>query len=368
VASSVAGVRKGCVVAFGARDERNGTERLVVVAETRERSPDAAARDTIARAITARVDEVLGLPPDAVELLPSDSIPKTSSGKLRRSETRRLYLDGKLGRGRAPMWVQVAKLGASSGVHTAKQSARKFSEMLYGVWGALAFAIFLVPTWFLAYVAPSRASASRITQIGSRMFFRLLGCPITQRGREHMRPEQNYVFVSNHASFLDVVLFLGILKRTYRFVSKMEVASWPFIGTFIRRREDFAFRREDPEERLKQAAALEDVLRRGESLVIFPEGTFMPHAGVRAFQLGAFKAAVATGTPICPIGLRGVRHILRDGAVLPRFGSIAVTYCPPLVPHNDSQAQPSNSDWHEIVRLRDEARAAIAAHSGEPLL
>ncbi len=365
VAGAVAGVRKGCVVAFGAPAVAgNGSERLVVVAETRERSPDSAARDTVARAITARVDEVLGLPPDAVELLPSGSIPKTSSGKLRRSETKRLYLDGKLGRGRAPMWMQVAKLGAASGVHTAKQGARKFSDLLYGVWGAFAFAMFLVPTWFLAYVAPSRASASRITQIGSRMFFRLLGCPITQRGREHLRPEQNYVFVSNHASFLDVVLFLGILKRTYRFVSKLEVASWPFIGTFIRRREDFAFRREDPEERLKQAAALEDVLRRGESLVIFPEGTFMPHEGVRAFQLGAFKAAVATGTPVCPIGLRGVRHILRDGTVLPRPGSIAVTYCPPLEPH----AQPGNSDWHEIVRLRDAARAAIAAHSGEPLL
>jgi len=371
VTSAVAGVRKGCVVAFGARDHRTGTERLVVVAETRERSLDDAARNSLAREIIAHVDESLGLPPDAVELLPPGSIPKTSSGKLRRNETRRLYLEGQLGRGRAPLWVQVAKLGAASGVHTAKAGARKFSEILFGIWAMIAFAFFLLPTWFLAYVAPSRASASRITQIGTRLFFRLLACRIRLRGLEHLRPEQNYVFVSNHTSFLDVVLFLAIMKRTYRFVSKIEVASWPFIGTFIRRREDFAFRREDPEQRLKQAAALEEVLRQGESLVIFPEGTFVAHEGLRAFQLGAFKAAVNTGTPVCPIGLRGVRHILRDETILPRPSSIIVTFCPPLVPHGEPDPDGSpraNSDWHEIVRLRDDARSAIAAHCGEPIL
>ncbi len=371
VTAAVPGVRKGCVVAFGARDAANGTERLVVVAESRDRSLDVAARDALAREVTARVDESLGLPPDAVELVPPGSIPKTSSGKLRRNETKRLYLDRRLGRARTPMWVQVAKLGAASGVHTAKKGARKFSELLYGIWGVLAFVIFLLPTWFLAYIAPSRASASRITQIGSRILFRLMGCRIRLVGLEHLRPEQNYVFVSNHTSFLDVVLFLAIMKRTYRFVSKIEVASWPFIGTFIRRREDFAFRREDPEERLKQAAALEDVLRKGESLLIFPEGTFVAHEGLRAFQLGAFKAAVNTGVPVCPIALRGVRPILRDETALPRPGSITVTFLPPLVPHDGAGSAggaKANSDWHEIVRLRDGARNAIAAHCAEPLL
>lgn len=375
ITGAVPGVRKGCVVAFGARDARSGTERMVVVAESRARALDTAARDALAREVTACVNESLGLPPDAVELVPPGSIPKTSSGKLRRTETKRLYLEGRLGRGRVPMWVQVARLGAASGVHSVRRGGRRFSELLFGIWGAIAFAIFLLPTWFLAYIAPSRASASRITQIGTRIFFRLIGCRIRLVGLEHLRPEQNYVFVSNHTSFLDVVLFLAIMKRTYRFVSKIEVASWPFIGTFIRRREDFAFKREDPEERLKQAAALEEVLRKGESLVIFPEGTFVAHEGLRAFQLGAFKAAVNTGVPVCPIALRGVRQVLRDETTLPRPGSITVTFLPPLLPHNGPQdgagsagGARANSDWHEIVRLRDEARNAIAAHCGEPLL
>src|SRR5258706_15144369 len=80
VVAQVPGVRKGCVAAFGAADPGAGTERLVVVAETRER--DRAGRTRIAQAITAQVSAVLGMPPDVVEVVPPNTIPKTSSGKL----------------------------------------------------------------------------------------------------------------------------------------------------------------------------------------------------------------------------------------------------------------------------------------------
>ena len=93
--AQVPGVRKGCVVAFGAADPKTGTERLVVVAETRERDPAARAR--IAQAITAQVSAALGLPPDVVEVVPPNAIPKTSSGKLQRDATKKRFLSGELG-------------------------------------------------------------------------------------------------------------------------------------------------------------------------------------------------------------------------------------------------------------------------------
>ena len=95
VVAQVPGVRKGCVVAFGAADPTTGTERLVVVAETRERDPAARAR--IAQAITAQVSTALGLPPDVVKVVPPNAIPKTSSGKLQRDATKKRFLSGELG-------------------------------------------------------------------------------------------------------------------------------------------------------------------------------------------------------------------------------------------------------------------------------
>jgi len=299
-----------------------------------------------------------------VELVPSGTIPKTSSGKLRRNETRRRYLDGDLRKRQRPMLVQVAKLGAASTVRAAGSGAQRGLEVLYGIYTYVAFAVFLLPTWTLAYFAPSRASATRITQIGSRIFFRLAGIRIDIEGEQHLQGAPNCVFVSNHTSFLDVVLYLAVLKFTYRFVSKIEVASWPFIGTFLRRREDLRFRREDKSARLDQALQLEKVLRAGESLLIFPEGTFVATDGLRAFQMGSFKAAVATGRPVCPIALRGVRQIFRDEAVMMRPGRITIRVGEPLQPRTG----PDVSAWSEMVRLRDAAREFIGERCGEPVL
>src|SRR5712692_9213172 len=144
VAGRVTGVRKGCVVSFGLRDTAAGTERLVVVAETRER--DAGRRAQIARAVTEEVSGALGLPPDVVELVPPQSIPKTSSGKLRREETKRLYVAGTLGSRHAPAWLQVARLAAAGAPRAIGRGLREGLEKAYGVYAAVVFGVWIVPT------------------------------------------------------------------------------------------------------------------------------------------------------------------------------------------------------------------------------
>ena len=362
LAGRVHGVRTGCVVAFGVRDEKLGSERLVVVAETRER--DTAARERIVAKVNQTVAEAIDLPPDVVELVPPHSIPKTSSGKLRRDATRRLYLAGRIAgvSRKPPVWLQAARLAATGSLETAKRGLRRLVELAFGVWAAAAFVTFLLPTWTIVYFTRDRDRAARITRRGTRILFWLLGCRITIDGREHLslRP---CVYVANHSSFLDVLLALATFPPGYHFVSKAEVASWPFIGTFIHRRGDFFFRREDPNARLEQAETIESALRQGRSVLIFPEGTFTPRDGVRPFQLGAFKAAVVTGVPVCPVALRGVRQILRDETRLPKPGNITITAGPLMAPSAGGR-----TPWQEIVRLRDAARERIAQHSGEPLL
>jgi fatty-acyl-CoA synthase len=121
---------------------------------------------------------------------------------------------------------------------------------------------------------------------------------------------------------------------------------------------------------LRQAQEMEEFLRNGESVFIFPEGTFTREDGVRPFQLGAFKAAVTTGAPIIPVSLAGTRRFLRDGTHLPRPTSVTITLSPPIYPSTaaNSSNPADSSGWHELIRLRDAARAAIVRHAGEPLL
>jgi len=358
VAGSVEGVRKGCVVAFGLRDEAMGTERLVVVAETRQQ--DAAALRGIEAAVTETIGETLGMPPDLVELVPPHSIPKTSSGKLRRAATQKLYLAGKLGRRKPPVWVQVTRLAAAGGARAARSSFRRALEIMYGLYALGVFGVLLATSWLLVLPIKSRRRASRLTARAIRLCLALAGCRVRVEGSEHLRSDGPCVFVSNHTSYLDALILIGYLGRECRFVSKLELRSMPFVRTFIRKMDHLVFDRSDPRARLDQVKEIEEALRSGESVFVFPEGTFTPAVGVRPFQLGAFKAAVSTGQPVCPVALRGAREILRDQTYLPKPGSVTLSICLLLDPRGDG--------WQEIVRLRDTARAEIARLSGEHLL
>jgi fatty-acyl-CoA synthase len=181
-------------------------------------------------------------------------------------------------------------------------------------------------------------------------------------GREHIRENASRMFVSNHTSYVDVLVLMAALGVDYHFVAKGEVQSMPVFRTFLRKLGHFAFNREDSRARLQQADEIEQALRRGESVFVFPEGTFTAQTGVRPFQLGAFKAAIAAGREIVPVALAGTRSLLRDGTWLPRRCPITITICPPIVPESDA------SDWHEIVRVRDASREIIAHFAKEPLL
>jgi 1-acyl-sn-glycerol-3-phosphate acyltransferase len=113
---------------------------------------------------------------------------------------------------------------------------------------------------------------------------------------------------------------------------------------------------------------MEAILRNGESVFVFPEGTFTSDDGVRPFQLGAFKAAVSAGVPIIPVSLAGTRNFLREGTYIPRPTSVTITVCPPIYPQAATVPASESTSWHDLIRLRDKTREAIGRHAGEPVL
>jgi fatty-acyl-CoA synthase len=372
LAARAEGIRKGCIVAFGLRDEGSGTEKLVVTAETRERDPKRLA--AIAAAITEKVSQGLGLPPDRVELVPLGSIPKTTSGKLRREETKQLFLEGTLSNTKPPAWLQIARLSAGSAMrglgHAIAAGIGRGLEGLYGVYFAVVFFLWIVPTWTIVNFINDQREAGRFTSSALRVLFVLMGCPVRVVGKEYMATPGAKMYASNHTSYFDVLPLMRGLGVSYRFVAKMEVHGMPFIGTFLRQMGHLSFDRTDANSRLRQAEEMEEILRRGESVFVFPEGTFVADDGVRPFQLGAFKAAVAAGVPIIPVSLAGTRRFLRDGTYLPRPTSVTITLSPPIYPRLTAGVGKGEepSDWHELIRLRDATREAIGRHAEEPVL
>ena len=355
VVDAVDGVRKGCVAVFGVPDAALGTERLVVVAETR--ATEAERRERMRREILERVADALGVPPDTVVLARPGSVLKTSSGKVRRSGTRDAYRAGTLERGAGSLvrqWAVMAWQAARGHCGRALDVLLRSAYTLYMV-GLLV--VLVPPLWVLVRTSPRPGSARRWL----RRFAGLLAAAslsrVTASGLEHLRGLGPAVFVANHASFADVVVVLATLPASIRFAAKGRLATYPILKTIIRRGGYLRIDKDAQARRMEGADEVRATLAAGESMFVFPEGRFIRAPGLLPFRLGGFRAAAEAGCPVVPVALAGTRRMFPAGTLLLRPGRIRVVVGPPL--------QPRSADWSEVVRLRDEARRAIAEAAGE---
>ena len=358
-AASVEGVRRGCVVALGLANPGLGTESLVVVAETRATAD--GERERLAAAVTAHVADAVGVPPDEVVLVGPGSVPKTSSGKVRRAATLELVRSGTIGRGSRTTPAQKARLAAAAAVEALRPAARGAARGLYAAWLALTLPLVVLPAWLAVALAPSRRFAFAAGRLAARAVLRLAGCRLETAGRGTAGlPRGPHVLAANHASYVDILALMALLPEDFVFVAKREVLSYPAIGTFVRRCRHVTVDRWDAQQSVADAEAVDRALGAGERVLFFPEGTFVAATGLRPFRLGAFRAAAAAGVPVVPLALRGTRQVMRGDWSLPRPSRISLWIGDPVAPGGTGLA--------DLVSLRDATADAIAARCGEPRL
>ena len=166
---------------------------------------------------------------------------------------------------------------------------------LYGVYFVIVFLIWIIPTTAIVSFIKDQRAAGRFTSAALKVLFALIGCRVHVVGKQYMDTPGAKIYASNHTSNFDVLPLMLGLGVPYHFVAKLEVRHMPFIGTFLKQMGHVWFDRKVGDERLRQSEQIQELLRQGESVFIFPEGTFASEDGVRPFQLGAFKAAVSSG-------------------------------------------------------------------------
>lgn len=351
----LAGVRRGCVAAFGTQEPASATEKLVVVAETRETDATSLAR--LRARINRRVVDFVGEPPEEILLVAPHSVLKTSSGKLRRAATRIAYEDGSLARGpgrAGAQWLRLAVASAVPEVRRLLQAAQRSGYGLYCWVAALPFA--------LAVGVSSALLPGRAWSFAHRAAHWLIGAwriPLSGTGMGNIGLATPHIVVANHCSYLDFVFMTALLPGAHLFVAKAELKRAPLLGAWLRRVGTIFVERFAAEQSVGAVAELAEALAHGNSLVIFPEGTFTRASGLRPFHLGAFQVAVASHIPVVPLSLRGTRSVLRDGQRLMRRVPVSAALGAPL------WASPEGDAFAEAVRLRDAAREFIVRHCGE---
>lgn len=126
----------------------------------------------------------------------------------------------------------------------------------------------------------------------------------------HGQPaEQTALLVSNHVSWLDVVL-IGA-QAPVHFLSKAEVRQWPIVG-WLASAAGTQFIQRGQASGQTLHTQLREALQQGESLVIFAEGTTTAGDRVRPFHGRLMSCAIESDTPVQPVALAYRRNGRRD--------------------------------------------------------
>ncbi|MBT3029423.1 MAG: hypothetical protein B6D72_09125 [gamma proteobacterium symbiont of Ctena orbiculata] len=352
----ITGIRKGCVAVFPSTDSATGSERLVVVAETREEDPQR--REALRQAIREKTIDLLGMPPDDLLLAPPHTVLKTSSGKLRRSAMRTLYEQRRLGRGQRPLPLQILSLLLSGLAERLRHIRRGASRYLFAGYAWTVFYALVPLVWLSVVLLPRLSWRWNLIRKAIRLLRRLTATPLHVEGVEHLPPaDRPVILVANHASYLDTLALIDGIPRDFVYVAKRELAEKFHSRLFLQRLDTLFVERFDTK---RSATATEEFVRyleAGHSLAIYPEGTFRAEPGLLPFQMGAFVTAAHSGVSIVPVTIRGTRAILQSDSSFPHHGAVRIIITPPLEPKGD--------DWAEAVRLQVAAREVIARHCNE---
>lgn len=232
-------------------------------------------------------------------------------------------------------------------------------RLAWGLWAWL----LLVPLLTLAAVPivalPTLVQRRTAGRIVCRAYFLLCGLPVRALGIDRL-PAGACIIVANHASYVDGPLLFACLPPRFGFVIKKEASRIPLAGLLLRRLGHHFVERRNRHEGASDARRILRAVEQGQAVAFFPEGTFSPVTGVARFHSGAFAAAARAGVPVAPVVIRGTRHVLRGGTLVPRWGCIEVEALEPLAARSGA--------GDTATTLRDLAREHIATALGEPLL
>jgi 1-acyl-sn-glycerol-3-phosphate acyltransferase len=217
---------------------------------------------------------------------------------------------------------------------------RRLVRFGYIVYVLIGFSVAVVCLFFLALLAVFLPDPTNghFMYASARQFARVLffcwGIRIEQTHTALIEPHRPYIFIFNHISYLDaIVLLFALENRHFRGLGKQEIAAIPVFG-FIYRSTVIMVKRNDPDDRARSVERLKQALQKNISIALAPEGTFnMTQKPLLPFFDGAFRIAVQTQTPICPILFLDTYDRLHyDSLFSLKPGVVRIKFLPPIDP------------------------------------
>lgn len=175
------------------------------------------------------------------------------------------------------------------------------------------------------------------------------------RGLENLDPARQYVFMSNHRSGADIAaLGWALWPYQIRFVAKKELTKVPFFGWGLQALNNIIIDRSNHVQAVRSYVAAGERIRRGISVVVFPEGTRGVGDQLLPFKKGGFVLAIETKTPIAPVAVVGTEQVMPKRSLRIESGEVEVRIGTPV-----ETADVAPKDRDQIMRHVRESIGAL---------
>lgn len=216
------------------------------------------------------------------------------------------------------------------------------------------------------WATADRLTGRYVVPWASRLL-RLAGVTVETVGRENIPAGRPCVFVANHRGYYDIPLMLTQLDKPHPLLSKIEADRIPLVRGWMRLLHCVFVDRTDARASMAALHQAIEVVQKGYSMVVFPEGTRYKgeEGGIGEFKGGAFRIATKNGAPIVPVAISGSRAIMEANGMLMRPGRVTVRILPPIETAGLSRTEIAALPAKTAALIRDNLDVNLAASPDE---
>jgi 1-acyl-sn-glycerol-3-phosphate acyltransferase len=206
--------------------------------------------------------------------------------------------------------------------------------MLRTIWTVIVAVVVTIPLASTVLVIAALSSASPWIDPVIRLWARLVlwgaGIEIRGEGMETIDRAKRYILIANHHSYFDIPCIFAAIPQPIRFMAKKSLFSIPIFGWAIGRAGFIPIDRKNRRTAVKSFDLAVERIRKGNTIVIFPEEGRSAERGMRPFQRGAFLLAIRSELPILPLAIEGTYEVFKVGAKRITPGVVTVRVGQPI--------------------------------------
>ena len=180
-----------------------------------------------------------------------------------------------------------------------------------------------------------RVGVNFFTATWTRLLMGSIGIDLNVIGEENLTAQRPAVFLFNHRNQADPFIAGRLISDNFTSVGKKELEKDPLMGPIGRALDAAFIDRDDPKAAVENLHKIEELARKGLSVLIAPEGTRLDTTEVGPFKKGPFRIAMAAGVPLVPIVIRNAEVIADRNSSTFNPGKVDVAVFPPI----------STDDW-----------------------